>query len=84
MLPIRISDHAQEQALERGATSEEILHAIRTGEWEPAKNNRLQSRSNFQFNQDWNGKPYRIKQVMAVFKELETEIIVVTVYTFYF
>ncbi len=84
MLPIRISDHAAEQALERGATADEIIHAIQKGEWEPAKKDRLQSRANFQFNQEWNGKLYSVKQVKPVFKELEIEIIVVTVYTYYF
>ncbi len=82
--PIRLSAHANEQALERGATANEIMEAILKGHWEPAKNGRQQARRNFQYNAIWNGKHYNIKQVMSVFKVSEDEIIVVTVITFYF
>jgi hypothetical protein len=36
------------------------------------------------FNRKWQGKHYAIKQVAPVIKEELDEIIVITVYTFYF
>lgn len=82
--PIRMSAHASLQAEERGATIDEIHYAINNGVWEPAKRNRNQARANFQFGQIWNGKAYNIKQAMPVFLVTDEEIIVVTIYTFYF
>ena len=81
---IRLSKHAELQANERGASFEEIVEAINHGVREPAKNNRLQSKENFQFNNFWNDTLYTIKQVAPVFVEENDEIIVITVYTYYF
>jgi hypothetical protein len=39
---------------------------------------------NFAFGQTWQGRSYAIKQVAPVIKEEATEIVVITVYTFYF
>ena len=39
---------------------------------------------NFPFNSEWNGRWYRTKQVRPIFVEEEEEIVVVTVYTYYF
>lgn len=44
----------------------------------------MECRKDFLFNADWNGKHYATKQVRPVFAEEETEIVVVTVYTYYF
>ena len=41
-------------------------------------------RYNFVFNRKWQDKHYPIKQVAPVIKEEPNEIIVITVYTFYF
>ena len=41
-------------------------------------------RYNFVFNRRWQGKIYPIKQVAPVIKDEGDEIIVITVYTFYF
>ncbi len=38
----------------------------------------------FPFNADWNGRFYATRQVKPVFVENDTEIVVVTVYTYYF
>ena len=84
MKPIRLTRHAQEQAIERGATEAEIKEAIRKGAREPAKHGRLLCRYNFPFNRTWQAKPYAIKQVAPVIKEEPREIVVITVYTFYF
>ena len=51
---------------------------------EAAKRNRTLYRLNFQYQAEWQGKFYAIKQVAPVIVEEQNEIVVVTVYTFYF
>ena len=84
MKPIRLSKHAQEQAIERGAAEAEVKAAIRKGSREPATRGREICRYNFVFKRKWQRKYYAIKQVAPVIKEDDDEIIVITVYTFYF
>jgi len=84
MKRIRLSTHAREQALERGATEAEAEEAVRKGSREPATRGREMCRYNFVFNRTWQGKRYSIKQVAPVIKEEANEIVVITVYTFYF
>lgn len=84
MKPIRFTTHALEQLVERGATEEEVREAIKRGVREPAKRGRLMFRLNFQYNAEWQGKVFAIKQVAPVVVEAQNEIVVVTVYTFYF
>jgi len=84
MKPIRLTTHALEQLVERGATEDEVRAAIERGVHEPAKRGRLMHRLNFQYNAEWQDKFYAIKQVAPVVAEAQNEIVVVTVYTFYF
>ena len=84
MKPIRLIPHALEQCAERGATEAEVREAIERGNREPAKKGRFMYRANFQYNRLWQGQFCRIKQVAPVVAEEETEIVVITVYTFYF
>ncbi|MBI3961798.1 MAG: DUF4258 domain-containing protein [Deinococcus sp.] len=84
MKPIRLTKHAQEQCIERGATEAEVRQAVEQGSREPAKMGRVVCRFNFPFGQTWQGSVYAIKQVAAVVKEESNEIVVITVYTFYF
>lgn len=84
MKPIRFTIHAMEQLVERGATEDEVRNAIEHGVREPAKRGRFTFRLNFQFNAEWQGKFYAIKQDAPVAAEAHNEIVVVTVYTFYF
>ena len=84
MKRIRLSKHAQEQALERGTTRSEVEKAIRKGSRELATRGREMCRYNFLFNRKWQGKHYPVKQVAPIIKEEGNEIIVITVYTFYF
>lgn len=81
---IRLSQHALLQCKERGANEEEVIEAIRQGIREPAKKERILCKYNFRFDADWQGKRYAIKQVAPVIKEEIDEIVVITVYTFYF
>ncbi len=84
MKSIRLSAHALSYTTRRGFTVEEVEEAIRSSPWELAEGGRQQCRMDFPFGQEWNGKPYRTKQVRPIFVEEETEIVVVTVYTYYF
>ena len=84
MKPIRLTQHAKEQCEERGATEDEVRQAVTQGSREPAKKGRYMCRYNFTFGQLWHDHVYKIKQVVPVIKETEEEIVVITVYTFYF
>lgn len=83
MKHIIFSDHALKQMIERGASKEEVINAIRSGERLPAKHGRVAYRHNFQYNKKWGNRFYYVKQIMPIVKE-EKSIIVITVYTFYF
>ena len=82
--PIRLSGHARENMRYRGATEEEVVEAIRTAPWGPAERGRLECRGNFSYGRDWNGTFYAAKQVRPIFVDEATELVVVTVYVYYF
>ena len=84
MKPIAYSHHALEQMRDRGATTEEVEEAVRTGEKIPAKVGRLAFRRNFPFQGEWQSSYYETKQVMPIVVEETNRIIVVTVYVSYF
>jgi hypothetical protein len=82
--PIRLSNHALIQCKERGVSIDEVIGTIRNGIPEPAKKNRFQCKQNFQYNDFWFDSFYPIKQVSPVFVDEEFEIVVVTVFSYYF
>jgi hypothetical protein len=84
MKPIRLSGHAKENLPYRGVTEDEIIDAIRLASWESASKGRLECRKDFTFGKVWNGKFYQIKQVRPIFVEEIDEIVVITVYVYYF
>lgn len=84
MKPIRLSGHAKEQLFFRGTTAEEVIETIRTTPWQPAELGRLECRKNFSFENEWNKKYYKIKQVRPVFVDEAEKIVVITVYTYFF
>ena len=84
MKPIRLSNHARARCRLRGTNEQEVRSAVRRGVREPAKEGRSICRLNFQYNQTWRGRHYAIKQVAPVIVERPDEIVVVTVYTFFF
>ncbi len=79
-----MTHHAREQAIERGTTEAEIKESIAKGSRHAAKQGRWMYRHNFQYGAKWQGQFYPIKQVAPVVVEKANEIVVVTVYTFYF
>ena len=84
MKGIRLSKHALGYTASRGFTVAEVEAAIRTCAWSAAELGRLDCRKDFPFEQDWNGKVYATKQVRPVFVDEPGEIVVITVYTYYF
>ena len=81
--PIRQSGH--EGRLDgRGTTEQEVVEAIQTEPWQPAERGRFECRRNFSFNAQWNGTHYAAKQVRPVFVDAPNEIVVVTIYVYYF
>lgn len=82
--PIRFSQHAREQMIERGAETDEVIDTIRAGEPIPAKGGRLGYRKNFQYDRLWGARSFAIKQVLSIVVEESDALTVVTVYTFYF
>jgi len=82
--PIRLSGHARDQLAFRGATAPEVITAIQTEQWLPAESGRLECRKDFAFRALWNRKYYATKRVRPIFVEKPDEIVVVTVYVYYF
>jgi len=84
MKTIRFSKHALDYVASRGFAVAEVEEAIRTCAWGPAALGRLDCRKDFACGHEWNGKVYATKQVRPVFVEEAEEIVVITVYTYYF
>lgn len=82
--PIRLSAHARGYLTRRGFTEAEVDDAIRSMPWRSARNGRLETEKVFPYNSHWNGIFYKNKRVRPVFVDNPTEIVVVTVYTFFF
>lgn len=61
-----------------------MREAIHDGHWGNAEGGRRDSRKEFRFDGEWNGRHYATKQVRPVFVEDAGEIVVVTVYVYYF
>jgi len=82
--PIRLSAHARQQLVFRGATEQEVVETIHTAPWQPAQRGRLECRQDFDFHAEWNGRYYATKQVRPIFVNEPEAIVVVTVYVYYF
>ncbi|MBA3353713.1 MAG: hypothetical protein H0U23_15055 [Blastocatellia bacterium] len=84
MKPIRLTKHARGYFERRGFTVDEVETAIRSETWQSAEKGRLECAREYEFGRDWNGCRYAWKKVNPIFVEEETEIVVITVYTFYY
>jgi hypothetical protein len=84
MKPIRLSGHARSQLSFRGATEEEIINTIQSSPWVLSQLGRLECVKDFPFGREWNKKQYPTKRIRPIFVEEEREIVVITVYTYYF
>jgi hypothetical protein len=82
--PVVFTRHAQERMHERGATEAEVEEAIRIGQAEPAQRGLTLYRLNVEFQGEWDGRWFGVKQVAPIVAEEYDRIVVVTVYTFFF
>jgi hypothetical protein len=62
---VRLHPHARERLRERGASEEEIIATVRSGERFPAKFGRTGFRRNFPFDGEWQGRRYITKPIEA-------------------
>ncbi len=84
MKPVRLTRHAVQQCVERGASESEVVAAIAHGVREQARHGRWMYRLSFEYGATWRGESYALKQVAPVVAEEQNELVVVTVYVFYF
>jgi hypothetical protein len=82
--PIRLTAHASGYTERRGFTADEVERAIRQGVREAARDGRFERSLDFGFGSAWNGRHYTTKRVRAIFADEESEIVVITVYTYFF
>ncbi|MGB9870675.1 MAG: DUF4258 domain-containing protein [Anaerolineae bacterium] len=83
-MEIRFHPHALERMVERGVTEEKVRGTVEKGERFPAKFGRTGFRRNFQFEREWRGRRYRIKQVEAYAVLEDDTWLVITVIARYF
>ena len=81
---IRLSQHALGYLDRRGFSIAEVKETIRESDWRPAPRDRLEAVRDFPFHNEWNGRRYLTKRVRPIFVDEPDEIVVVTVYTYYF
>jgi len=81
---IRLSGHARLRIGQRGATELEVAETIREGSWVEAGQGRKECQRDFIFGREWNRQFYATKRVRPVFVENPQEILIVTVYVYYF
>jgi hypothetical protein len=70
--------------LRRGVSEDEVIDAIRSVPWQAGALGRQECRKDFNFGRLWNGRFYATKQVRPIFVDEPEEIVVVTVYSYYF
>lgn len=83
-MAVNIHPHAAERAAERGASKEEIVQTILSGETFPAKHGRAGFRRNFNFAEEWNGRYFQFKQIEAFAVKEGNNWLVITVIVKYF
>jgi uncharacterized protein DUF4258 len=83
-MSVRLHPHAKERLSERGATEEEIITAIETGETFPARFGRTGFRRNFAFGELWKGKVYATKQVEVYAAKEDDDWLAITFVTRFF
>lgn len=84
MKPIRLSKHASNYFEIRGFSDVEVFDAILSSDWIIGESGRYECRKNFEYKSIWNKKFYDIKQIRPIFVDEENEIVVITVYVYYF
>jgi len=83
-VPVRFHPHARQRLLERGASEDEVMATVETGELFPAKFGRTGFRRNFPFEAEWRGRQFATKQVEVYAVSEGDDWLVITVITRYF
>ena len=81
---IKFTKHAVKRADERGVTHEEIKEAIKNSNWLKATHDRYTINYLFNYNKIWEGKFYKQKEIVVIFKEENDKIVVITTIARYF
>lgn len=83
--PVILTGHAKDRLLLRGATVEEVIKAVREGQWQLAKRGKWHAARQFEFGgiSPVNGLRYNFKTVDAVFADEPDRLVVLTVKVFY-
>ncbi len=81
---VRLHPHAKERLSDRGASEQEVISTVKSGEVFPAKYGRTGFRRNFSFGGIWRGKYYETKQIEAYAVKEVNDWIVITIITRYF
>jgi hypothetical protein len=79
----QIDPHTLERADERGATRQEIIDVIETGDPVAAKYGRLAKSKLFAFQQERLGKYYEQKRIEVIYTIENETAVTITVYVFY-
>jgi Txe/YoeB family toxin of Txe-Axe toxin-antitoxin module len=81
---IRFTVHAAGYTDRRGFSLAEVEEAIKTEPWSVSEKSRLECKMNVPYGRDWNGKHYQTKQIRPIFVVENDEVVIITVYTYYF
>jgi len=79
-----VEGHAYSQLARRGVSVEEVIEAMQTSSWQLAELGQPECCKDYAYGCEWNGRFYETKQVHPIFVEETDEIVVVTVYSYYF
>ncbi len=83
-MTVKVHPHARKRMRERGASENEVMKTVETGERFPAKFGRSGFRRNFVFDGVWRGKEYKTKQIEVYGVEEAADFIVISVVVKYF
>ena len=81
---VRLHPHARQRCAERGVSEDEVVATVLYGERVPARYGRTGFRRNFVFGNEWRGRIYGVKQVLAYAIEDAGDWIVITVISKYY
>ena len=70
--------------VDRGVTLEEVEETVRNGERVEARSGRVAFSKNFPYGDEWKGTRYAVKGVQVIAIHSGDDLVVVTVYSFYF
>jgi hypothetical protein len=82
--PLKFSKHSISKMEKRGTNESEVQEVVATGKRSATKSGRVQYEYTLEYNEEWSGKKYAMKQILVIVAEEAEYLEVVTVYTFYF